>query len=113
MRISDWSSDVCSSDLYFIQGTVNPVPVPLMAEFVEEDDPEPVPEGVEGRKVRFKNAVNLGVSAEELAAIFDPFFYKVISNQGATNAEKIALGLLVVILLGVVWLGYQLVGGSA
>src|SRR3546814_17765787 len=38
MRISDWSSDVCSSDLFKAQATTRDIPVIMLTARVEEED---------------------------------------------------------------------------
>lgn len=103
---------------YYIQGISNPVPVPDFQGYSVPPRPGDIPTDIseEERKLMkfggFKNVVDLGVPAEELAAIFNPWFYKTIANQEISQTEKIALGLLLLIVFGVGFLIFNYFSGA-
>lgn len=111
---------------YFIQGVSNPLPVPDFGMMIKKQEKvlvrpvgengtetvlqiegEPVPEG-EYNVADFKDAVNLGVPAEELASLFNPWFYRVIAPVELTWQEKLRFLLDVGTALGVGYCIYLL-----
>lgn len=62
---------------YYTEGVSNPLPVPDFGR-VEERPPEGM---TDGTVYTYPERIDDGVSAEELAAIFNPWFYRVIASQ--------------------------------
>src|SRR3546814_2183242 len=73
MRISDWSSDVCSSDLHYLQIIANRAPIGFEAEFV----------GTRGNSTRYRGILMPFSSDEDTI----DFIYGVINWKELVDAE--------------------------
>lgn len=91
---------------YFKQGVSNALPAPGF-------DAMETHTGKNGSKeIDFKNVVDLGVPAEELASIFNPWFYRVISPQSATVLDRLQFWATIAAVAGVIYLIYMLATGT-
>ena len=115
---------------YYKMGVAQPLPVP---DFKIVDEPEMVLVKVLGKDGKerlqykpvldahgkpkisrsFPEMVDLGVSGEELAAIFNPWFYRVIANQGPDTLAKIQFYLIIGIAILSAFLTWKVMGLDA
>jgi hypothetical protein len=72
---------------YYAEGNVNPLPVPTFKELITKS----------------------GVESEELAALFNPWFYRTIAAPTRNAWEQIQFYMNIATLLGVAFLIYKLV----
>lgn len=78
------------STYYYREGTAMPLPVPDMP-----------------------NVVDNGLTSDELGAIFNPWFLRVISQMGASKIEKMMMILLVAVACGLLYIGWTVHGTAA
>lgn len=98
---------------YYREGVSSPVPVPNLEGWEEpiRDEKGNVRFGTDGKPVMtkvFPKVINQGVSAEELAAIFNPWFYRIIANPASQIRQDIQFWLVIGIAFGVGYLVWQM-----
>lgn len=97
---------------YYKQGIANPIPFSELeyGESVEELVDFATKKGVIKVKMKtgkFREIVNLGVPADELRAIFTPWFYNIVAAKNRSLGEQIIFLLLVGIAGGIAYLIYR------
>lgn len=82
-----WPFKTWYSTYYYKEGMAQPVAVP-----------------------DFPKTTDNGISSEELAAIFNPWFYRIIGNVGTSNIERLIAILAGGAVLGIVYVIFLLTG---
>lgn len=98
---------------YYTEGVSQPLPVPnflKVEETVLDAHGNPVMNGNGKPKTVqvFPKEMNNGVSGEELAAIFNPWFYRIIASQTKTVWEQLQFWITVGTGIGVIYLVWKL-----
>jgi len=102
------------STYYYTRGVSSPLPVPNFdaVEEAKRDADGQIILGEDGKPVMtkvFPKVIDNGIPSEELAAIFNPWFYRIIaSNQSDETKKNIQFMLVVGIALGVAYLAWQI-----
>lgn len=108
------------STFYFWRGVSNPLNIREQAKYIlkhrkEAAELRPNEMELKGKKgahlVTYRNFVDLGVPAEELAAIFNPWFYRQIAAKARDTWEQIQFYASIAAVLGVIYLIYMLSTG--
>lgn len=111
---------------YYFRGVSTPVPISQWTETIIKSrnpgkngnglhNPEEMEalKGKPGAKpVLYKDVVDLGIPAEELAAIFNPWFYRQIAAKSRDAWEQIQFYATIGCVLGLVWIIYMLSTGN-
>lgn len=99
------------STYYYTKGVTNPLPVP---DFQMVEDPLVTLAMADGKTVmaRFPKVLNQGVEGEELAAIFNPWFYRTIAQQKDDWWKELSFWINLGTLLGIVILLWQAFNGD-
>lgn len=108
------------STYYYVQGISQPLPVPDF-QMVEEPqtngkiDPTtklPAVEfGPDGKPImiqKFPKVIDAGIKGEELAAIFNPWFYRIIASQTKSAWEQVQMYLTIGIALALLYVIFKL-----
>lgn len=108
---------------YFMRGTSTPFPVAELmqnmvrtgkgevAGVVDEEETKALRKKTGTKSVVYKNIVDMGVPAEELAAIFNPWFYRQLAAKAKDAWEMIQFYCSIGAVLGAVYLIYMLSTG--
>lgn len=114
------------STFYYKAGLSNPLPVPNFTQLVKNvervDETQEIVIGENGsqttKQVRitgnvgeFKDVIDMGVTGEELAAIFNPWFYRIIAPVNKLR-EEITFYMLIGLCLAVAYVIYMLHSGN-
>lgn len=95
---------------YYIRGIANPLPVPdfkkVEMQVFEDGNPVFDKDGKPVVQQVFPKLVDLGVPGEELAAIFNPWFYRVIGNLKASLFERIQFLMIIGCLILLLFIAY-------
>ncbi len=108
------------STYYYMQGVSQPLPVPHFPEVHFEQmkepcgcDPSKPTHGVECSRERFVGIADNGTGGEELAAIFNPWFYRIIANIGPDKMSQLQFYLVIGCACGIAYIAYTLTGIKA
>lgn len=101
------------STFYYKQGVPHPVPVPdfqSVEEIVMDENGNPVMNG-NGRPKTvqvFPKMVNVGIDGDELAQLFNPWFYRTIAPSDPTLKDQLQFYLLIGLACGVGYLLWKI-----
>lgn len=91
-----WGRKWYYSTYYYTEGISNPLPVPDFKKVVNPDG-----------TISFPKVMDNGIAGEELAAIFNPWFYRIIAAQAKNTWEQVQFYISIGTLLGVAYLLWQ------
>lgn len=92
---------------YYAKGHPQPIPLQELAKFFDLTKAEN-----DGKKGAQAKVIDNGISGEELAAIFNPWFYRVIAAQTMSLWEQIQLWASIGACAGIAYLIYALATGN-
>lgn len=97
---------------YYKEGLATPLPVPDFGMMLDAVKETKLDDGTIVKTAKFKNVVNLGVSASELAAIFTPWFYRTIAQQTKTAYEQLMFYGVLFAAAAAGYVAYMLITGN-
>lgn len=99
------------STFYYKQGIANPLDAPGFGTLIANAERKTNESG-EFTEAQFKNIVDYGIPSEELAAIFNPWFYRTIAQQTKDIWEQIQFYLTVGNSLALIYIIYRMSKGG-
>lgn len=107
--------------LYYFRGVSTPFPISKQAELiikigkeakVDERELEALKNKIGAKSVFYKQLVNLGISAEEMAALFEPWFYRQVAPKVRDMWDHIVLYACIGACAAAVYVAYMLITGN-
>lgn len=101
------------STYYYIKGHANPLPVPdfqIVEEPLKDENGQLIMNGDGKPKVKqtFPKVIDNGIASEELAAIFNPWFYRIIASMQKDAMSQIQFYLVIATLCAVGYVIFKL-----